>query len=560
MECQEAVMKLVVHNTAPEKATSGVGREKEKGTVSGRHKWSISLYKSSSNGLKHQQEQIPKEFCCPLSGSLMAEPVIVSSGHSYERACVQACKTLGFIPTLVDGAILDFFTVIPNLALKSSILNWCNKHSVDPPKPLDVSSAEILVLKLMESENKMLNTHNEKEVQTVSYSEKELIQGVKDNPSIRFTHHAVTELTRRSTHFDSPLNESEGTTFLTPPLQLATLPSCYSSASSSEIQTFNPNPSSSEEEEGLVTKMRSTEVFEVKEAVILLRKTTRNREDSRAKLCTPDLLSALQSLIISGYTNIQVNAVAALVNLSLEKVNKVKIVRSGMVPPLIDVLKGGSPEAQEHAAGALFSLAIDDGNKTAIGVLGALPPLMHMMRSENQRTRHDSAMALYHLSLVQSNRIKLVKIGSVPVLLSMVKSGHMLGRVLQILCNLATCEAGRTAVLDSGGVECLVGMLRGTELNEPTQESCVAALYGLSYGGLRFKGLAKAAGVVEALCKVGGRAKVKARRILEMLKVIIEEEEEDVDWEELLESGSTSQTRVRLGGGKAGSGVNSTKF
>ncbi|KAI3500665.1 hypothetical protein L1887_36489 [Cichorium endivia] len=100
-------------------------------------------------------------------------------------------------------------------------------------------------------------------------------------------------------------------------------------------------------------------------------------KDARIHLCTLRLLSLLHHLIVSKYSSVQVNSVAVLVNLSLENANKVKIVRSGIVPPLIDVLRDGFPEAQDHAAGALFSLALDEQNKTAIGVLGALPPLLH---------------------------------------------------------------------------------------------------------------------------------------------------------------------------------------
>lgn len=252
---------------------------------------------------------------------------------------------------------------------------------------------------------------------------------------------------------------------------------------------------------------------------------------------------------MSKYTNVQVNALASVVNLSLEKVNKVKIVRSGIVPPLIDALRFGSSESQEHASGALFSLALEEDNKTAIGVLGALQPLLHALMSESERTRHDAALALYHLSMVQSNRSKMVKLGSVPILLGMVKSGHMMGRVLLILCNLASGSDGRATMLDVGAVECLVGLLSGTELgSESTWESCVAVMYALSHGGLRFKAMAKAAGVVEVLQKeekVGSeRVREKVRRILEMMRGK-EAEEEDVDWEELLDSGLGCRTRSR---------------
>lgn len=467
MEFQESV-KLVVHRPIQKKWVSHKPTEAEKfaEAVSPRRKWKI-FYRSSpaipSKQSKPQKKEPPEEFLCPISGTLMADPVIVSSGHTFERVSVQACKNLNYTPLLSDGSTPDFSTVIPNLALKSAIAKWCQNSSNVPPEPPDVKFTEKLVLTLMATTQKPEpSAQNKTEMQkAVAVTEKELIQGMKENPPVNFNH-AATEVARRPTHFYSSSDESVCTSASTPPLQFSTRPSCYSSSpSSSEIDVITP---SSPEEEEIMAKLKSPQVFEIEEAVISLRKLTKTREDTRGHLCSPRLLSALRSLIVSKYTNIQVNAVAAVVNLSLEKLNKVKIVRSGIVPPLIDVLKGGSPEAQEHASGALFSLALNDDNKTAIGVLGALPPLLHLLRSESERTRHDSALALYHLSLVQSNRTKMVKLGSVPVLMGMVKSGQMMGRVLLILCSLASCGDGRAAMMDAGAVEFLVGLLNGSEL------------------------------------------------------------------------------------------------
>uniref|UniRef100_A0A5B6ZA21 RING-type E3 ubiquitin transferase n=1 Tax=Davidia involucrata TaxID=16924 RepID=A0A5B6ZA21_DAVIN len=517
---------------------------------SGKHRWKISFHRSPSAIKK----QTPKEFICPISGSLMADPVIVSSGQTFERNCVQACKSLAFKPTLSDGdgdgSVPDFSAVIPNLALKSTILNWCHTCLVNPPKSIDIISAEKLVHSLMAASHKQKSEEAHDKIQ----DDEEKNQLLKnDNNAVKKLAHAESELTQRRSHFSSSSEESVATT----PLPLTTRPYCYSSSSSSDIETLNPN---SPEEDEIIAKLKSSHVFEQEDAVISLRKITRTREDTRVDLCTPRLLSAIRSLITSRYATLQVNAVAALVNLSLENKNKVKIVRSGIVPPLIDVMKGGFPEAQDHAAGALFSLALDDQNKTAIGVLGALPPLLHALRSDSERARHDSALALYHLSLVQSNRSKLVKLGSVQVLLGMVRSGHLAGRVVLVLCNLAACVEGCAAMLDGGAVECFVGMLRRDESDpESTRESCVAALYGLSHGGLRFKGLAKEAGLEEVLLrmaeKVGSeRAREKARRMLEMMKGG-DEEEEEVDWVELLNSGEVSQ----LSCGTDVSGANSTE-
>ncbi|XAR51816.1 hypothetical protein NMG60_11006554 [Bertholletia excelsa] len=500
---------------------------------SGRYRWKISFHRSHSATKK----QPPKEFICPLSGSLMADPVIVSSGQTFERNCVKACKNLGFEPTIADGSTPEFSTVIPNLALKSAILNWCNTYLVDHPKPIDSISAERCIRTLMASQNQQV-----REAQTKTQLEEETkihsvqLQAAVENEKnvVKKLTHAETELTRRPGHFSSSSDESfaGATSGSITPLPLTTRPSCYSSSSSSDIEALNPN---STEDDDFITKLKSSQVFEQEDTLVSLRKITRTREDARVQLCTPRLLSALRSLITSRYATVQANAVAALVNLSLENQNKVKIVRSGIVPPLIDVLKGGFAEAQDHAAGALFSLALDDQNKTAIGVLGALPPLLHALRSDSDRARHDSALALYHLSLVQSNRSKLVKLGAVQVLMGMIRTGQMTGRVLLVLCNMALCADGRAAMMDGGAVEFLLGMLGRDEFDsESTRESCVAALYGLSLGGLRFKGLAKEAGAEELLREVeqGGsvRAKEKAKRILETMKAK-DEEEEVVDWE-----------------------------
>ncbi|KAL2462025.1 U-box domain-containing protein 40 [Abeliophyllum distichum] len=102
----------------------------------------------------------------------------------------------------------------------------------------------------------------------------------------------------------------------------------------------------------------------------------------------------------------------------------------------------------------------------------------------------------------------------------MVKSEHMTGRVLLVLCNLAASAERRAAMLDGGAVECFMNML--------------------SYGRLRFKGLAKEAGAEETLENVekirSEHAKKKASRILEVLRGNEEEEDDEIDWEKLLES------------------------
>ncbi|KAF4356164.1 hypothetical protein CsatB_017860 [Cannabis sativa] len=534
----------------------------------GKHRWKISFYRSSSSSSSPSTSKMdikppPKDFVCPVYGTLMADPVIVSSGQTFERATVQVCRDLGFSPKLEDGSRPDFSTVIANRAIKSTIAHWCDDSGMEHPRLPEYESVEKVVRALMEAEEEEVNRARKPDLRV---SERELLRGVAENPPVIFSH-AATELGPRVNHFYSSSSEESvvipGTSNPGTPLPLATRPLCYSSSSSSEIAELdaltgipNSNGTVSEEEENLLKKLKNPEVVEQEEAVILLRKTTRTKEELRVSLCTPRLLLALKPLITSRYAVVQTNAIASLVNLSLEKPNKVMIVRSGFVPFLIDVLKGGSSESQEHAAGALFSLALEDENKMAIGVLGALPPLMHaLVRSESERTRHDSALALYHLTLVQSNRVKLVKLNAVPTLLALSQTGSSASRVLLILCNLAVCPEGRSSMLDANAVECLVSMLRRNELeSESTRENCVAALFALSHGSMRFRGLAKEARAVEVLREIeergSERAREKAKRMLQMMRGRDEGEDEEGDWEAALNSGGSGFTgsRYRVGG------------
>ncbi|KAG6587493.1 U-box domain-containing protein 38, partial [Cucurbita argyrosperma subsp. argyrosperma] len=548
----------------------------------GKFRWkSIFSHRRSSSSFRVESKEPPNEFICPVSGSLMADPVVVSSGQTFERVSTQVCRSLGFSPVLEDGSTPDFSTVIPNLAMKKTILHWCEESGVRNSQAPDYDSVEKIVRALMEEKDK-----EKPQVGIRDSSDRDLLAGVSDLPPVNFSH-AVTELGHRPERYYTSSSEESVIVGGSPgtPLPFTTRPGCYSSSSSScevveneaLIQTLGPNSSISQDEKELLSKLTSPDVFKQEEGVISLRKITKENEKIRVSLCTPRILLSLRPLITSRYSAVQINALASLVNLSLEKLNKQKIARSGLVPNLIDALKGGHAEAQEHAAGALFSLALEDENRMTIGVLGALPPLLYALRSNSEITRKDSALCLYNLTMIQSNRVKLIKLGAVTTLLSMVKSGSSMNWLLLILCNIAVCQEGRSAMLDANAVGLLVGMLREKELySKSTRENCVAALYALSYGSMRFKGLAKEAGAMEVLREIAergsDRAREKAKKILERMKMRgtfneddddeeEEEEEEDANGgESSFERGGLRLSRYRNGGGRSPRSANTTPF
>jgi hypothetical protein len=214
----------------------------------------------------------------------------------------------------------------------------------------------------------------------------------------------------------------------------------------------------------------------------------------------------------------------------------VRIVRAGAVPALVEVLRSAAsaPEAREHAAGALFGLAIHEDNRAAIGVLGAVPPLLDLLasRAHPPRARRDAGMALYHLTLAAVNQSKVARFPGAPKALLAVASGAadpgpVRRLALMVACNVAACAEGRNALMDAGAVASVSAILLSdggaAAAAAGLEEWCVSAMYAMSRGSLRFRGLARAAGADRALRRVvadegGGVRREMARKTLRAMR------------------------------------------
>lgn len=568
--------------------------------------WKKKLFKHPPTA----NSQWPTEFICPISMAPMADPVIVSSGQSYERRCIEIWMDLGHRYCYVNGTKLNSSTVIPNVALRTAISNWCQVVGVQKPNPPDQETAKRFVQRILAKgngssrENSPCNSgeHGENrdnpstassyrsspgsaagtaghfgndfqknlkssiEKSNSSDTDNSSTETVSDHfqhlslkPPVRLTHSA-TAMNIQQGSLDSSASSGE----LSVPIPLATKP-CSFSSQPPEIVEENEAYSSVSYPEILVEfvqRLRHSQTFEQEQAVIDLRKLTRTNAESRTTLCNSKLFLALLPLLTSRYSGIQINSVAALVNLSLENNNKVGIVRAGAVPYLIDVLKMGHPEAQEHAAGAIFSLALNDENKTAIGVLGAIPPLIHILRSSEERGRQDALMALYHLSFAQSNRAKLIKVGAVSILLSLAREdkSDFASRALLILNNIAANSEGRKALLDANAIGSLVGILAQhqkdkTKGNQLIQEHTVAVLLLLSRNNLRFKSSATQAGLMELLVGLAESDNVRTKEKASILTSIMKGVSDDEDGDSIL-----SRSHWKTLGWSSSPGPNSTDF
>ncbi|NP_001147513.2 U-box domain-containing protein 39 [Zea mays] len=437
-------------------------------------------------------QPVPEAFLCPISGALMADPVILPSGNTYERACLQACAELAFLPPGAEAGGLR--TVIPNAALKAAIGTWCARsgRAGPPPPPLSAEAARQAVLRAMPPAAARTTARRVAAVMAASTSN-----------SSTSSYGSASEIT----------------------------------AAEDEAEAEAPADPLEDDVVGKVMRADDGSGGVVAAAMGALREATREGAERRLALCTPRLLGALRRvLLLPRHAAARVDAAAALVNLSLEPGNKVRIVRAGAVPALVEVLRSAAsaPEAREHAAGALFGLAIHEDNRAAIGVLGAVPPLLDLLasRAHPPRARRDAGMALYHLTLAAVNQSKVARFPGAPKALLAVASGAadpgpVRRLALMVACNVAACAEGRNALMDAGAVASVSAILLSdggaAAAAAGLEEWCVSAMYAMSRGSLRFRGLARAAGADRALRRVvadegGGVRREMARKTLRAMR------------------------------------------
>ncbi|CAH8310761.1 unnamed protein product [Eruca vesicaria subsp. sativa] len=78
--------------------------------------------------------QVPKEFKCMLSRAIMSEPVVISSGQTYEKRYIQ--QWLNYKQTCPKTKeVLSHFLSSPNHVISELITQWCQVNKYDLPKP-----------------------------------------------------------------------------------------------------------------------------------------------------------------------------------------------------------------------------------------------------------------------------------------------------------------------------------------------------------------------------------------------------------------------------------------
>ncbi|RVW24869.1 U-box domain-containing protein 4 [Vitis vinifera] len=160
-------------------------------------------------------------------------------------------------------------------------------------------------------------------------------------------------------------------------------------------------------------------------------------------------------------------------------INKVNIVASGALEPIISFLQSQNSNMQEYATASLLTLSASTINKPTISAAGAIPLLVEILRHGSPQARVDAVLALYNLSTYSDNISIILEAKPIPSIVDLLKTCKKSSKTTEkcsaLIESLVAFDEGRTALTsEEGGVLAVVEVLENGSLQ--SREHAVGAL------------------------------------------------------------------------------------
>ncbi|KAK7397377.1 hypothetical protein VNO78_18547 [Psophocarpus tetragonolobus] len=317
---------------------------------------------------------LPPEFRCPISTQLMTDPVILSTGQTYDRPFIERWLNEGHRTCPQTQQVLSHSILTPNHLVRDMILQWCRDRGHDLPNPVNqvVTNADRSHLNsLLHKLSLSSSLSDQKE------AAKELRLLTKRMPSIRTLFAESTDVIPQLL---SPLSSP-------------------ASASASASVSVDPDL-----HEDLITTVLNLSIH-----------------DDNKKLFAEDpaVISLLIDAFKSGTIQTRTNAAAAIFTLSALDSNKHIIGKSGAIKHLLQLLDEGHPLAMKDAASAIFNLCLVHENKGRTVRDGAVRVIL------NKIMDHILVDELLAILALLSSHPKAIEemgdLGAVPLLLGFIR-------------------------------------------------------------------------------------------------------------------------------------------
>jgi len=308
---------------------------------------------------------IPDDFKCPISLDLMRDPVIIATGQTYERSCIQKWIDSGKRTCPKTGLLLPHINLTPNHVLRSVIAEWCIVHGIELPKkrvkgsqcsPEDKAAIDELIAKL-------------------------------SSP--------IAEV-QRSAAYDIRLRAKKNVDHRICIAEQGAIPLLVALLLSPDLKT----------QEHAVTALLNLSI----------------NDSNKGRIVAAGAIEPVVEVLKAGCMEARENAAATLFSLSLVDENKVTIGNSGAIPALVTLLHDGTARGKKDAATALFNLSIFQGNKARAVQAGVVPPLMRLI-ADQPATMLDEALAILAiLATHQEGRAAIGAVGPTPIWMKIIVS------------------------------------------------------------------------------------------------------------------------------------------
>ncbi|XP_057769122.1 U-box domain-containing protein 15-like isoform X2 [Salvia miltiorrhiza] len=311
---------------------------------------------------------IPHEFLCPISLEIMADPVIIATGQTYERDSIQKWLNSGHRTCPKTGQKLNHSTVAPNFALRNLIQQWCEKNNYDLPKKEVCDDPDIASSPLAEEISSLIQSLYSSYVDVQRHAIIRIRMLSKESPDSRIL-----------------IANSGGI----PPLV------CLLSCTDSETQQH------------IVTALLNLSLDEANKRLIA-------REGA---------IPAIIQVLRNGTEEAKENSAAALFSLSILEENKVLVGCSNGIPPLVDLLQNGTNRGKKDAATALFSLVLNQANRSRAVKAGLIPPLLHLLEDKTLDMIDEALSILLLIASHTEGRNEIGRLSFVRTLVEIVRDG-----------------------------------------------------------------------------------------------------------------------------------------
>nr|CAD1825276.1 unnamed protein product [Ananas comosus var. bracteatus] len=349
--------------------------------------------KTSEEDKKSESLVIPADFLCPISLELMRDPVIVSTGQTYERSFIQRWIDCGNRTCPKTQQKLQNLTLTPNYVLRSLIMQWCEENGIEQPSRATTGWIR----------------KSDGSFQEVSGDRAAIEALVRNLSSLSLEERKsaaaeIRSLAKRSTDNRILLAEA------------GAIPALVSLLSVKDQKT----------QEHAVTSLLNLSIYDHNKELIAL---------------AGAILPIIQVLKF-GSMEARENAAAAIFSLSLIDENKISVGSTpGAIDALVDLLQSGSARGRKDAATALFNLCIYQANKVRAVRAGILSPLVTMLQDSANNGAIDEALTL--LSVLVSHqdcRVAVTKVNTIPILIDLLRSGQPRNKENAAAILLALCK------------------------------------------------------------------------------------------------------------------------